>query len=216
VQAAVIHLQGSRLVSVAIPRGSETTTTVAAEGATTATPTAAEGEHTENTVSAADASKPGPIVPEVKELVWGAGSFIVFALLMRFLLFPKLKRGMDARYEHIRGGHETADQLRSGARAEIADYESQVAAIRVEAAQVVDAARQTVEGERQARLAEVNARLDQVRAAALQETNDAREAARGQIHAAVSDVAGRAGELATGQRPPDHVVDRVVGEVMAR
>ena len=216
-QAAVIHLPGSRLVSVAIPRGSETTTTVAEdEGTTTAT------EHHSGDVqhvpleSVADPGDPGPILPEMKELVWGAGSFIVFALLMRFLLFPKLKRGMDARYRHIREGHESAEQLRTGARAEVADYEAQVATIRAEAAQVVDAARQTVEGERQARLAEVNARLDQQRAAAVAEANEAREAARGQIHAAVSDVAGRAGELATGQRPATEVVDRVVGEVMAR
>jgi F-type H+-transporting ATPase subunit b len=205
------------VVSVAIPRSSDTTTTVAAEDGTTS-----ETEHHSGDVQhvplseVTDPSDPGPILPELKELVWGSSAFIVFALLMRFLLYPKLKQGMDARYKHIRDGHESAEQLRSGARAEVSDYEAQVAGIRAEAAKVVDAARQTVEGERQARLAEVNARLDQQRNAALQEANDAREAARGQIHAAVSDVAGRAGELATGQRPPADVVDRVVGEVMAR
>ena len=44
----------------------------------------------------------------------------------------------------------------------------------------------------------------------------ARAAARDQIHAAVSDVAGRAGELATGRKPSTAVVERVVNEVMAR
>ena len=44
----------------------------------------------------------------------------------------------------------------------------------------------------------------------------ARAAARDQIAAAVSDVAGRAGELATGRRPSAVVVERVVNEVMAR
>lgn len=214
-QAAVVHLQGSRVVSVVL-RGTDTSTTVAeSENAT-------EAEHSSGDVhhvpleEVANPSDPGPILPEGKELIWGAGSFIIFALLMRFFLFPKLKKGMDARYKHIRDGHESAEQLRTGARAEVAEYESQVAEIRAEAAQVVDAARQTVEGERQARLAEVNARLDQQRAAAVQEANDAREAAKGQIHAAVSEVAGHAGELATGQRPSTDVVDRVVTEVMAR
>jgi F-type H+-transporting ATPase subunit b len=171
---------------------------------------------TENTVSATEASKPGPIIPEVKELIWGAGAFVVFALLMRFALFPRVKRGMEARYNGIRGSHESADQLRIAARAEVTDYESQVAGIRAEAARVVDAARQTVEAERQARLAEVNARLNEQRAAAVAEADAARVAASSQIRAAVSDVAGRAGELATGQRPDAGVVDRVVGEVMAR
>jgi F-type H+-transporting ATPase subunit b len=220
VLTAVIHLQGSQLLSVALVRGTDTSTTVASEDSTTATTVAAEaagdGEHTENTVSAAEASKPGPIVPEAKELIWGAGSFIIFALLMRFALFPKLKKGMDARYASIREGHESADRQRTTARAEVADYEGQVAQIRAEAATVVDAARQTVEGERQSRLTEVNARLSEQRSAALAEADAAKQAARGQIHAAVSDVAGRAGELATGQRPAADVVDRVVGEVMVR
>lgn len=187
--AAVLHLRGSTVVFPAA---------------------------TENTVKAGEESKPGPIVPEVKELIWGAGAFVVFAVLMRFVLFPRVKRGMDARYDGIRGSHESADHLRISARAEVTDYESQVAAIRAEAARTVDAARQTVEHERQARIAEVNVRLNALRAEAVAEADAARAAARGQIHAAVSDVAGMAGELATGQRPDAGVLDRVVGEVMAR
>jgi F0F1-type ATP synthase membrane subunit b/b' len=123
---------------------------------------------------------------------------------------------MDARYNSIRGAHESADQLRISARAEVTDYESQLAAIRAEAARTVEAARHTVESERQARLAEVNVRLNAQRASALEAAEAERTAAKGQIRAAVSDVAGRAGELATGQRPDPGVVDRVVGEVMAR
>ncbi len=212
---AVVHLQGSQVVSVHL-QGTDTTTTVVGEETPVATnPPSGEVAHVP-LESVQDPSDPGPIVPEVKELIWGAGSFIIFALLMRFFLFPKLKKGMDARYASIRDGHESADRLRTTARAEVADYENQVATIRAEGAAVVDAARQTVEGERQARLAEVNARLNEQRAAAVVEADAAREAARGQIHAAVSAVAGRAGELATGQAPSADVVDRAVGEVMAR
>jgi F-type H+-transporting ATPase subunit b len=159
---------------------------------------------------------PGPIVPEMKELAWGAGSFVVFALLMRFVLFPKVKKGMDARYEGIRTSHESADAERSTARAEVADYEAQLAAIKAEAAGIVDAARATLEAERLAKLAEVNAGIAERRAAATAQADAVRLAARDQIHAAVSDVAGRAGELATGRRPATDVVDRVVSEVMAR
>ncbi|MFM2076708.1 MAG: synthase subunit [Actinomycetota bacterium] len=159
---------------------------------------------------------PGPIVPELKELVWGAGAFIVFALLMRFYLFPKLKKGMDARYQGIRSSHESADAERSSARAEVADYAAQVAAIKAEAAREVEAARSTVEAERQAKLAEVNAVLSAQRAAAAAEAQAERAAAEEQVHTAVADVAGLAGELATGRRPSADVVARVVSEVMAR
>ena len=172
---------------------------------------AADESGTAETVS----KEPGPIVPELKELAWGAGSFIVFALLMRFVLFPKVKKGMDARYNSIQSSHDTADAERSSARAEIADYEAQLAAIKAEAAKVVDAARITLETERQAKLAEVNAGIAERKAAAAAQAEGVRTAARDQIHAAVSDVAGRASELATGRRPADAVVAQVVSEVMA-
>ena len=57
-------------------------------------PLEAEGEASEYPCQ----EGPSPIAPEAKELAWGAGSFIVLALFMRFFLFPRLKKGMDARY----------------------------------------------------------------------------------------------------------------------
>jgi F-type H+-transporting ATPase subunit b len=175
---------------------------------------AAEGEEVE--LSASEASKPGPIVPELKELYWGAGSFVVFALLMRFVLFPKVKKGMDARYSSIRDAHDNADAERAAARAEVADYEAQLASVKAEAAATIETARQTLESERQAHLVEVNGRIAEQRAAATAQADAVRAAARDQIAAAVRDVAGRAGELATGRAPQADVVTRVVAEVMAR
>jgi F-type H+-transporting ATPase subunit b len=159
---------------------------------------------------------PGPIQPELNELYWGAGSFIVFALLMRFFLFPRLKKGMDARYAGIRSDHEQADAERAAARAEVADYEAQLTTVKAEAAAKVDAARQQLEAERQERIGVLNAQLAERRAVAQAETDAAKLAVRDQIQAAVVDVASRAGELATGRRPSDAIVNRVVGEVMAR
>lgn len=159
---------------------------------------------------------PGPIVPELKELYWGGGSFVVFALLMRFFLFPRLKKSMEARYGHIQGQHERAAAQRAAATADVADYERQLAAVKAEAASRVEAARQTLEAERQEKLAALNAQLADQRAAAAAENEAAKAAVRGQIESAVADVASRAGELATGRTPDSAVVSRVVGEVMAR
>ena len=72
---------------------------------------------------------PSPIAPEVKELAWGAGAFIVLFVLMRLVLFPRVKNGMQARYGKIRDDHESADAMRAAARGEVADYEKALAGV---------------------------------------------------------------------------------------
>lgn len=155
-----------------------------------------------------------PIMPEVKEIIWGFGSFIVLAVVLRYVLFPKVRAGMTARYESIRGDFEKADTLTASARAEVAEYEAQVASVRADAQGRVDAARATLEGERNEKLTAVNARIADKRAAAAAEVDAAREAASSQIAAAVSDVAARAGELATGKVPSPDAVKAAVDATM--
>ena len=158
---------------------------------------------------------PSPIMPEMKELAWGAGAFVVFALLMRFFLFPRLKKGMDARYNSIREGHENADAARSSARSEVAQYDAAVAAAKAEAAKVVDSARTTLESERQAQIASANARINAKREAAQRDAEAAKAAVRGQIESAVGDVVASAVEAATGKRPDAATVSRAVADVMS-
>lgn len=157
---------------------------------------------------------PSPIAPEVKELAWGAGSFIVLALLMRFFLFPRLKTGMDARYAHIRGGHEQADNARAAARAEVSEYESALATVKAEANERIDAARHTLETERTARLAEVNAALAAKREAAAADAEAARQAVQGDVTVAAADVTARTIELATGTAPDADMVRNAVEQSM--
>ena len=171
-----------------------------------------DAEGNETTVCA---EGPSPIAPEIKELAWGAGSFIVLALLMRFLLFPKLKAGMDARYAHIRDGHEQADTARAAAKAEVAQYESALATVKAEANERVDAARQTLEAERAARLGEANAAIAAKREAAAAESRAAREAANVDIAAAVASVSSRTVELSIGKAPDASVVNNAVNESMS-
>ncbi len=158
---------------------------------------------------------PSPIAPEIKELAWGAGSFIVLFVLMRLVLFPRLKKGMDARYGKIRGDHENADATRAGAKAEVAEYEAALASVKAESRQRVDAARQTLENERSAALAEANTRIAARRAEATAQTDAARAAAEDHIQAAVVDVSSRVAELATGRRPDADAVTGVVASLMA-
>jgi F-type H+-transporting ATPase subunit b len=156
-----------------------------------------------------------PIAPEVKEMVWGFGSFAVLALLMRYWLYPRLRKGMDARYGLIRGGHEQAEQVTDAARADVAQYETQLAAIKAEAQQRIEAARATLDRERTERLTEANARIAERRAAAATEVEQARLAAQADVETAVRSVAARAGELATGRAPDSGVVSAAVADVMS-
>ena len=107
---------------------------------------------------------PSPIAPEMKELLWGFGAFLVFLLAMRLFLVPKVKRGMDARYGKIRGQHEQADEATAAAEREVADYQEALAGVRAEAVTRIDAARHTLDAERADKLAEVNARIAERRA----------------------------------------------------
>ena len=124
---------------------------------------------------------PNPIAPEIKELAWGAGSFIVFLFFMRLFLVPKVRKGMASRYESIQADHEYASATRDGAKQDVARYESAVAEIRSEASRRLETARQTLDKERQEKVAQVNAQIASRRAAAEAEVAAARAAAQSQL-----------------------------------
>jgi len=168
---------------------------------------AEEGEKPEGT-------PPNPISPAMNELYWAGGSFLLLAVLMRVVLYPRLRTGMDARYAGIRGDLEGADKVRADAQSDVAEYDKAIASVRAEAAGRLDAARQKVDAERNTRLAEVNSRVAAARAEADQRNAAAREAAKGQVAAAVAQVASRAAELATGRAPDAQMVQQAVQAAM--
>lgn len=188
--------------------------TVSATDAVTVLITAEEGEGGEEHHAELPEEDLNPIFPEVKEILWGFGSFVVFAILLRYVFYPKLRKGMDARYNSIRSGHEQAERVKDDAREAVAQYEAQLAQIRAEAQQRIEAARATLEAERAEQLAAANARIAEKRAAAAAQAEDARRAAQADIEAAVRAVAARAGELAVGRTPDPSVVDQAVAAVM--
>jgi F-type H+-transporting ATPase subunit b len=156
---------------------------------------------------------PNPIAPELKELLWGGGSFLVLLIVMKFL-FPVLRQGMQARYDKIHSDHEQATAMTASAQSEVAEYRAALAAVRVEAAARLDAARATLEGERAARLAEVNAQIDAERRRAMDQAEAARAAVREQVRAAVTEVTTQGAALVLGApaRPDD--VERAVIAVL--
>ncbi len=210
-----------QLIGTAPPATSEeeTATTEATTGTDAGTESGGGESHGDNVVETDDglvakdgvahvpvdlaAPGPNPIVPELKEVVWGAGAFIVFALIMRYVAFPKLKKGMDARYDaHPRRPRVSRRCSRRCRTAEVAEYQAQLAAVKAEAANEIDAARQQLEAERTARLAEVNADDRQLRRTErTAEADAARAAVQGQVEAAVVDVATSAAQAGHRQEP---------------
>ena len=157
---------------------------------------------------------PNPIAPEIKELAWGAGSFIVFLFFMRLFLVPKVRKGMASRYESIQADHEYASATRDGAKQDVARYESAIAVIRSEAARRLETARQTLDKERSEKVAQVNAQIAQRRSAAEAEVAAARAAAQSQIVTAVGAVTTRATQIAVGVSPDAAIVSRSVQQAM--
>lgn len=190
------------------------TAVVTGAGPTLAVTLVGEGGRTEAFVTAEEKEIPesdlNPLSPEPKEIIWGFGAFVVLALLMRYVLFPKLRSGMHARDEKISGDRERAEATTASARADVAEYEAQVATIRAEAQQRVDAARATLEAERTEKIAAANAEIADRRSAAMAEVEAARTAAQSDVESAVVDVVTRGVELATGQSA---TTDQVSGAV---
>lgn len=159
------------------------------------------------------AEGPSPILPEMKELAWGGGSFVVLALAMRFFLYPRLRKGMDSRYARIDSLRAQAEAARPAAQAEVAAYEAKLAVVKAEAAGRVDAARATLESERAAKVAELQGRIDARRSEAVAQVEAAKQAAAGDVAAAVADVTGRTLELALGKAPDAAAVRSAVDAV---
>ena len=220
--AAIVTQSNGRLVHVRLVSEDTTDTTMPVEAmleTTVLEDGVTGGEATPEQLKSATSTAevkaaPNPIAPTPKEALWSAGSFIVLFVILRYFLFPKLKKGMDARYADIRSDIEGADTVKADAQSAVADYEKALAAIRVEASGRIDAARQTVDTERNAQLTQVNARIAAARAEADQQTAAARAAAQGQVAAAVAQVATKAAQLASGRAPDAAVVQAAVTAAM--
>jgi F-type H+-transporting ATPase subunit b len=181
-------------------------------GAETCERTDLDGE--EFPVGSEECPELNPIAPEVKEMVWGFGAFVVLAVAMIWWLFPKVRKGMDARYEKVQSDKESADTLTAAARADVAEYEARLTSVRAEAQQKVDAARATLEAERSEQIGAANARIAEKRAASNAEVEAAREAAMGDVETAVTDVVARATEIATGKAADPSTVQSAVRSSM--
>lgn len=185
------------------------------EGVTTTAEEGGEGEPTLIAEQAEEKEAPNPILPVPKEIVWTLVTFFPLLILMRYVLLPKLKKGMDARAARVRADLEAAESVRADAERLADDYEVAISRYRVEASERIDAARRQLEQERADRLAEVNARISQRKAEAAARLDADRQAAMGQLEQVVQDVAAAAAEKVLGRPVDPAVAGEAATEVLA-
>lgn len=96
----------------------------------------------------AAAEQSNPILPTLAETFWGAVCFAALYLLVKMVLLPPVKKVMTERAEQVRSNLDAADRARSAAGSAAGDVHDQLADVRTEAAQIIDAARAEAEAER--------------------------------------------------------------------
>jgi F-type H+-transporting ATPase subunit b len=138
------------------------------------------------------AQEPNPILPEYREVLWGLGSFILLALLMRYVLYPRLERSMNERASNIQADLDAADHVSASVAGEQQAYADRLAAAHAEAASIVDAARSKAEAARTERLVGLNTELAGLRGAATMEVDAAKAAAQASFSDTIADLAVKA------------------------
>jgi F-type H+-transporting ATPase subunit b len=190
VPVAVIQVAATGY-SVVVPRQETTTTTASTEEA------------------------PNPILPVGSEMAWGIGSFLVLVLLMRVWLFPKLKKGTDARYAKTRADLDDAERIRAAGADDVARYEAAIGEANAEAARLLEQARGEVDADRNAKVSAANARIAERRAAAAAEVEAARQAALASTEPIVLEIGASAAERILGVPVDRERARPIVAEIVS-
>lgn len=153
-----------------------------------------------------------PILPVASEMFWGAIAFFSLWALVKFVLLPPVLHVMNEREDRIRGDLDAAEAARARAGSAATEVSDQLADVRAEAAQIVDAARAEAEAERATIIGAAEAEVATLKADAEAEIATARADAMAGIAPSVAEVAAdAAGRVMNRQIPlsdAQPVVDR--------
>jgi F-type H+-transporting ATPase subunit b len=129
-----------------------------------------------------------PILPEGKEILWGAIFFlIVMAVLWKFA-FPAIKKALADREARIRDDLERAEASRVEAESSLEEYRRQLAEARAEAGRIIEEARQAADGVRKDLIARAEADAQEIRNRAREDIGLATERALTDLQAQVADL----------------------------
>lgn len=137
---------------------------------------------------------PSPIIPEINEVIWGGGAFVVLLALMLWKGFPAVQKIMNERSEKIASDLDEADKAKTDAQAVKSQYEAELADAKSAAAAVVEEARQQAEVLRSDLQARAETEISEMKAQAASEIEAARERAMGDLQSEVADIVVGAAE----------------------
>ena len=131
---------------------------------------------------------PNLILPATNEIIWGGLAFVVLLLVMWKYALPPVRNLMKQREDRIRDDLERAEQARTEAEGELANYRRQVADARNEAARIIEEARQSADEVKRQIQSQAEADAADIRARAQEDIRLATERAQ-------ADLQGRVAEL---------------------
>jgi|TARA_B100002003_G_scaffold59834_2_gene55255 F-type H+-transporting ATPase subunit b len=137
---------------------------------------------------------PSPILPELNEIIWGGGAFLILFVLMVKKGFPAVQGAMDARAERIRSDLDEADRAKLEAQSVKSDYEARLADAKAEASRLIDEARGDAEKVRADLVARAEADAAGIRERAAAESDAAKAQAIADLRAEVASIALGAAE----------------------
>jgi F-type H+-transporting ATPase subunit b len=137
---------------------------------------------------------PSPILPELNEIIWGGGAFLILFVLMVKKGFPAVQGAMDARADRIRADLDAADQAKQDALSVKAGYEARLADSKSEASRLIDEARGDAEKVRADLIARAEADAAGIRERAAVESDAAKAQAIADLRAEVAAIALGAAE----------------------
>ncbi len=109
---------------------------------------AQEGNEEEHPTTEAEVHEPTGldlILPALPELVGGALAFAIVATLLMKKAFPKIREGLQAREDTIRGNLEAAEAAKAEGQSALAEYNKQIGDAKAEANRIIEDARTAAE-----------------------------------------------------------------------
>jgi len=135
-----------------------------------------------------DVQSKNPILPAPNEIVWGLVSFVVLFFLMWKFAFPAVKKGIEARTEHIRETLSSADKAKNDAESVLGEYRAQLADAKNESNRIIEEARQTSDALRKDLMAKAESEAAAVRTRATADIDAAKDRAMAELRTQLTDL----------------------------
>ncbi len=156
---------------------------------------------------------PNPVLPEGNEIFWSAVFFLLFWLLMKYVLLPPVRAIQKKRQEQLDERKDSIDSSASEKQRLISENEAALAAVRKEASQIIEEARQRGEQYRLDKIAEAEAEAAEILAQNDRDLQSAKNQALEGLKEDVKELTSNAVALILGQNPEDKLVNAHIERV---